>query len=112
MDACAGGVRRVYRSPAWGNALAPMDGRRRRASAALPAGSEKRRAENPAVLSSRIAMLGGLPQGAAADLVIAGVDAANLSVYTKRVFARLGILHASFHTLRHTAASWLWCSRA
>ena len=57
-------------------------------------------------------MLGGLPQGAAADLVIAGVDAANLSVYTKRVFARLGILHASFHTLRHTAASWLWCSRA
>ena len=26
---------------------------------------------------------------------------------TKRVFKRLGILDASFHTLRHTAASWL-----
>lgn len=29
------------------------------------------------------------------------------SVYTKRVFKRLGILDASFHTLRHTAASWM-----
>jgi integrase len=35
------------------------------------------------------------------------VDPTFLSVYTKRVFKRLGILDASFHTLRHTAASWL-----
>jgi integrase len=52
-------------------------------------------------------VLGSLPQGAAGNPVFAGVDAANLSVYTKRVFARLGIPDASFHTLRHTAASWL-----
>jgi integrase len=45
--------------------------------------------------------------GAAGDAVFAGVDPARLSVYTKRIFARLGILDASFHTLRHTAASWL-----
>jgi integrase len=38
---------------------------------------------------------------------LAGVDAANLPVCTKRVFKRLGIPDASFHTLRHTAASWL-----
>ena len=30
-----------------------------------------------------------------------------LSMYTKQVFKRLGIPDASFHTLRHTAASWL-----
>jgi hypothetical protein len=30
-----------------------------------------------------------------------------VSVYTKRVFHRLGVPDASFHTLRHTAASWL-----
>ena len=41
------------------------------------------------------------------DTVFAGVDPACLSVYTKRVFKRLGIPDASFHTLRHTAASWL-----
>lgn len=52
-------------------------------------------------------VLGSLPPGAAGDPVFAGVDAANLSVYTKRVFKRLGIPDASFHTLRHTAASWL-----
>lgn len=45
--------------------------------------------------------------GAAGDLVFAGVDPAQLTVYTKRVFQRLGIMDASFHTLRHTAASWL-----
>ena len=52
-------------------------------------------------------MLRSLPEGKAGDLVFAGVDPAQLSVYTKRVFKRLGILDASFHTLRHTAASWM-----
>jgi integrase len=52
-------------------------------------------------------VLASLPTGEASAPVFAGVDAANLSVYTKRVFKRLGILDASFHTLRHTAASWL-----
>ena len=57
--------------------------------------------------AAALQVLGSLPQGGAGDPVFAGVDAANLSVYTKRVFARLGIPDASFHTLRHTAASWL-----
>lgn len=52
-------------------------------------------------------MLRSLPQGAAGDAVFAGVDPDRLTVYTKRVFKRLGIPDASFHTLRHTAASWL-----
>jgi integrase len=56
---------------------------------------------------SALTVLRSLPQGAAKDAVFAGVDPAFLSVYTKRVFKRLGILDASFHTLRHTAASWL-----
>jgi integrase len=56
---------------------------------------------------SALTVLRSLPQGAAGDPVFAGVDPAFLSVYTKRVFKRLGILDASFHTLRHTAASWL-----
>jgi integrase len=52
-------------------------------------------------------VLNSLPSGAAGDLVFAHVNPARLSVYTKRIFARLGIPDASFHTLRHTAASWL-----
>ncbi len=56
---------------------------------------------------SALAVLCSLPQGAPGDPVFAGVDAAFLSVYTKRVFERLGIHDASFHTLRHTAASWM-----
>ena len=56
---------------------------------------------------SALIVLRSLPQGAAGDLVFAGVDPALLSVYTKRVFKRLGIPDASFHTLRHTAASWM-----
>lgn len=52
-------------------------------------------------------VLRSLPQGATGDLVFAGLDPAFLSVYTKRVFKRLGIPDASFHTLRHTAASWM-----
>lgn len=54
-----------------------------------------------------LAVLRSLPQGAPSDPVFAGVDPAFLSVYTKRVFERLGIRDASFHTLRHTAASWM-----
>lgn len=54
-----------------------------------------------------LTVLRSLPEGKAGDLVFAGVDPAQLSVYTKRVFKRLGIPDASFHTLRHTAASWL-----
>jgi integrase len=57
--------------------------------------------------SSSLTVLRPFPQGAAKDRVFANVDLAQLSVYTKRVFKRLGILDASFHTLRHTAASWL-----
>jgi len=51
--------------------------------------------------------LSGLPQSAPADLVLTGVDAKKLSIYTRRLFRRLGIKDASFHSLRHTAASWL-----
>jgi integrase len=57
--------------------------------------------------AAALQVLASLPLGEASAPVFAGVDAANLSVYTKRVFKRLGILDASFHTLRHTAASWL-----
>jgi integrase len=57
--------------------------------------------------AAALQVIGSLPEGAAGDPVFAGVDGANLSVYTKRVFCRLGIADASFHTLRHTAASWL-----
>lgn len=54
-----------------------------------------------------LTVLRSLPQGAAGDAVFAGVDPDKLTVYTKRVFQRIGIPDASFHTLRHTAASWL-----
>jgi integrase len=54
-----------------------------------------------------LTVLRSLPEGATGDTVFAGVDPAKLSVYTKRVFKRMGIPDASFHTLRHTAASWL-----
>jgi len=53
------------------------------------------------------AVLTSLPEGAPGDLVLPGVDAQKLSVYTRRLFASLGIADASFHSLRHTAASWL-----
>ena len=56
---------------------------------------------------SALMVLGSLPQGAAGDPVFAGVDPAHLSVYSKRVLKRIGAPDASFHTLRHTAASWM-----
>jgi integrase len=56
---------------------------------------------------SALTVLRSLPEGKAGDPVFAGVDPAFLSVYTKRVFKRIGISDASFHTLRHTAASWM-----
>jgi integrase len=48
-----------------------------------------------------------LPKGEPSSLMLAGVDGQKLSVYTRRVFEDLGIRDASFHSLRHTAASWL-----
>ncbi len=54
-----------------------------------------------------IRVLETLPGGAPGDLVLAGVDGQKLSVYTKRLFKHLNIDKASFHSLRHTAASWL-----
>jgi len=52
-------------------------------------------------------VIASLPQGAPADPVLPDVDGQKLSVYTKRLFASLGIQNASFHTCRHTHASWL-----
>jgi Phage integrase family len=53
-----------------------------------------------------VQVLESLPQGGAGSLVFVGLDAQKLSVYCRRVFHKLGIMDASFHTLRHTAASW------
>jgi integrase len=54
-----------------------------------------------------VQVLKSLPVGEPGALVFPDVDAARLSVYTRRVFASVGIADASFHSLRHTAASWL-----
>jgi integrase len=60
-----------------------------------------------ALNSLAVTVLESLPPGAAGDAVLPGTDAQKLSVYTRRLFASLGIADASFHSLRHTAASWL-----
>ncbi len=52
-------------------------------------------------------VLASLPQGAPAAPVLPDVDGQKLSVYTKRLFAAVGIQDASYHSLRHTHASWL-----
>jgi integrase len=54
-----------------------------------------------------LAVLGSLEQGTPESLVLPDVNGPRLSVYTRRLFASLEIKDASFHSLRHTAASWL-----
>ena len=56
---------------------------------------------------SALTVLNTLHLGAPRDAVFASVDPALLSVYTKRVLKRIGAPDASFHTLPHTAASWM-----
>ena len=48
-----------------------------------------------------------LPEGAPGGFLFSDVDPQKLSVYTKRLFEHVGATDASFHSLRHTAASWL-----
>ena len=52
-------------------------------------------------------VIDSLPRRRPSDVILAEVDGSRLSVYTKRLFASLKIEGASFHSLRHTAASWL-----
>ncbi len=54
-----------------------------------------------------LGLLSMLPRTTPYEAVLVGVDGPRLSVYTRRLFERLGIQDASFHSLRHTAASWL-----
>lgn len=54
-----------------------------------------------------IGVVESLTRRGPSESVLEDVDSARLSVYTKRLFASLHIEGASFHSLRHTAASWL-----
>jgi integrase len=54
-------------------------------------------------LSMRV--LESLPMGAPGDPVLPGIDGMRLTDNTRHLFKRLGIDGASFHSLRHTAAS-------
>jgi integrase len=54
-----------------------------------------------------VQVLSSLPVAGPADPVFSGVDPQHLTDCTRRIFANLGIEDASFHSLRHTAASWL-----
>lgn len=48
-----------------------------------------------------------LAQSQPTDFVFAGMDGQKLSVYTRLLFAKIGIKDASYHSLRHTHASML-----
>ncbi|AXC09635.1 Integrase [Acidisarcina polymorpha] len=52
-------------------------------------------------------VLMSLPVGQPSGPVFGDVDAHKLTVYTRRLFGAVGIQDASFHSLRHTHASWL-----
>jgi integrase len=52
-------------------------------------------------------VLASLPVGSQGDLIFPGVDPLKLSVYTRRVFRKIGVSNGSFHSLRHTTGSWL-----
>lgn len=52
-----------------------------------------------------VRVLQSLPMGAPADSVLQGIDGMRLTDHTRKLFGKLGIEGASFHSLRHTAAS-------